>query len=700
MSERLLDLRNIGIMAHIDAGKTTTTERILYYTGVNYRIGEVHEGTATMDWMPQEQERGITITSAATTIYWNRNNQKYKINIIDTPGHVDFTVEVERSLRILDGGVVVFCAVGGVQPQSETVWRQANKYNVPRICYVNKMDRSGADFLGVVEQIHDKLDATPLVLQLPIGMEDSFVGIVDLLTETGYVWDNESLGEKYNAVPVPDDMKDAVAAYRTKLIETVAENDEAILDKYVADPSSISVDELRSSIRKAVLDMKLFPVICGSSFKDKAVQPILDAVVDYLPCPLDTKPVYGTDRNNEKVPVIPSDDAPFSALAFKIQTDPFVGRLVFFRVYSGKFETGSQFLNVNTGKKERMSKIMQMNANKHTVLNEVCAGDIAAGVGFKDIRTGDSLCNPDSPILLENITFPEPVVQIAIEAKKQEDVDRLNIALAKMAEEDPTFSYHFSNETGQTIICGMGELHLDIILDRLTREQNVECSKGRPQVAYKEALTKTVTYHEIYKKQAGGRGKFADIEFEIGPADEGVTGLQFINDTREGVIPKEYMPSIEKGFKSAMQNGILLGYPILSMKVRVFNGSAHPVDSDELAFENAANIAFREASKIAGPVLLEPVMKVEAVAPAEYVGEISSDLTHRRGQVLTLDSQGSLQIVVAEAPLAEMFGYINSLRNITSGRGTFSMEFERYSIPPKEIMDEVIFKTKGYIVNY
>jgi len=425
MSERLQNLRNIGIMAHIDAGKTTTTERILYYTGVNYRIGEVHEGTATMDWMPQEQERGITITSAATTIYWNRNNEKYKINIIDTPGHVDFTVEVERSLRILDGGVVVFCAVGGVQPQSETVWRQANKYSVPRICYVNKMDRSGADFLGVVEQIHDKLDATPLVLQLPIGMEDSFVGIVDLLTETGYIWDSESLGEKYNAVPVPDDMKDAVATYRTKLIETVAENDEAILDKYVADPSSISVDELRSSIRKAVLDMKLFPVICGSSFKDKAVQPILDAVVDYLPCPLDTKPIYGTDRNNKKVPVIPSDDAPFSALAFKIQTDPFVGRLVFFRVYSGKFETGSQFLNVNTGKKERMSKIMQMNANKHTVLNEVCAGDIAAGVGFKDIRTGDSLCNPDKPILLENITFPEPVVQIAVEAKKQEDVENL-----------------------------------------------------------------------------------------------------------------------------------------------------------------------------------------------------------------------------------------------------------------------------------
>ena len=700
MSDRLLHTRNIGIMAHIDAGKTTTTERILYYTGVNYRMGEVHDGTAAMDWMPQEQERGITITSAATTVFWNKNNEKYKINIIDTPGHVDFTVEVERSLRILDGGVVVFCAVGGVQPQSETVWRQADKYCVPRICYVNKMDRVGADFFKVVDQIHEKLGAHPLILQLPIGSEDSFVGLVDLLTETAYVWKDETLGAEYDEYAVPRDMKDIVEEYRNKLIETVAQEDEMLLDKYVENPSSITVDELKTVIRKSVIDMKLFPVLCGSSFKDKGVQPILDAVVDYLPCPLDVKQVFGTDSNNEKVLVPPSEEAPFSALAFKIQTDPYVGRLVFFRVYSGKFESGSQFLNVNTGKKERMSKIMQMNANKHTTVDEILAGDIAAGVGFKDIRTGDSLCDPAHPILLENITFPEPVVQIAVEAKKQEDVEKLNIALAKMAEEDPTFSYHYSDETGQMIICGMGELHLDIILDRLSREQNIDCTKGRPQVAYKEALTKTITYREIYKKQTGGHGKFADIEFEIGPADDGVSGLQFINQIKGGDIPTEFIPYVEKGFKNAMQNGIVLGYPLNSMKVRLFDGSSHPVDSDSLSYEIAASVGFREASKMAGPVLLEPVMKIEVVIPNEYVGDVTGDLNQRRGQVINMETKGGAQIVNAEAPLSEMFGYINSLRNMTSGRGTFTMEFGHYAVPPKDIMEEVIFKIKGYKVSY
>ena len=697
MSDRLRKMRNIGIMAHIDAGKTTTTERILYYTGVNYRMGEVHEGTASMDWMPQEQERGITITSAATTVFWERNDEKYKINIIDTPGHVDFTVEVERSLRILDGGIIVLAAVGGVQPQTETVWRQSDKYRVPRICYVNKMDRSGADFFNVVQQIKDKLDARPIVLQIPIGEEDSFSGLVDLLTETAYVWDSESLGMTFTEYEVPDDMKDVVAKYRTELIETAVEFDDELMDKYLGDPESITVEELRGVIRKATIDLKLFPVVCGSSFKDKGVQPLLDAVVDYLPCPLDVPAHKGTDNKDKEVEILPDEKLPFSALAFKIQTDPYVGRLVFFRVYSGTFESGSQFLNVNSGKKERMSKILQMNANKHTTLDKIYAGDIAAGVGFKDIKTGDSLCDPAHPVMLANITFPEPVVQVAVEAKKQEDVERLNMALAKMVEEDPTFRFSYNEATGQTVVSGMGELHIDVILDRLMREQNVECTKGRPQVAYREALTKTVTYQEVYKKQTGGRGKFADIKFEIGPADEGVMGLQFVNNIKGGDVPTEFIPYVEKGFKNAMQNGVLLGYPVESMKVRLFDGSFHPVDSDSYSFEMAANIGFREAAKLAMPVLLEPIMKAEIISPLDYVGDITGDINQRRGQVMSIGSEGSTQIIGAEVPLAEMFGYINALRNMSSGRATSTMELARYSVMPKNLMDEIIYKTKGYI---
>ncbi|MDL2227967.1 elongation factor G [Bacteroidales bacterium OttesenSCG-928-K03] len=700
MSDRLIHTRNIGIMAHIDAGKTTTTERILYYTGVNYRLGEVHEGTAAMDWMPQEQERGITITSAATTVFWDYDDQKYKINIIDTPGHVDFTVEVERSLRILDGGVVVFCAVGGVEPQSETVWRQADKYNVPRVCYVNKMDRMGSDFFRVVEEIKTKLNAKPLVLQIPIGEELAFVGVVDLIENKAFVWDEESNGVEYEEYEIPTELIDTVNEYRAKLIEAVAELDEELMDKYFIDADSITADEIRRTIRKATIDLKIFPVICGSSFKNKGVQAILDAVVNYLPCPLDVPAIYGTDFNDKKVLVEPDENAPFSALAFKVQTDPFVGRLVFFRVYSGKFVAGSQFLNVNTGKKERMSKILQMHANKQNPLNEILAGDIAAGVGFKDIRTGDTLCDPSRQILLENITFPEPVVQIAVEAKKQEDVEKLNIALAKMAEEDPTFVVSFDNETGQTIISGMGELHLDIILDRLLREQNIDCSKGRPQVAYKETITNSVIHREVYKKQTGGHGKFADIEFEISAADDYKSGLQFVDETKGGVIPSQYIPAIEKGFKSAMQNGVLLGYPVYGIKVRLLDGSFHEVDSDALAFEIAAGIAFRAACRLAGPVILEPIMKVEVVSPSEYIGDISGDLHQRRAQVTRMDSRGDLQILHANAPLAEMFGYISALRNISSGRGTFSMEFSHYSVPPRNIMEEVIYKIKGYKVDF
>jgi elongation factor G len=701
MSDRLLHTRNIGIMAHIDAGKTTTTERMLYYTSTNYRIGEVHEGTATMDWMPQEQERGITITSAATTVFWNVNDQKYKINIIDTPGHVDFTVEVERSLRILDGGVVVFCSVGGVEPQSETVWRQADKYGVPRICFVNKMDRMGADFFHVVNEIKEKLNARPLIVQIPIGEEASFKGVVDLLENKALVWiDDDSQGENFEECEVPESLLQMVKEYRTKLIETVVEEDENLMNKYFSDAESITVEELKAVIRKATINLKLVPVLCGSSLRNKAVQPVLDAVVDYLPCPLDLPPVYGTDTSDNKVQVKPDEDAPFSALSFKIQIDPYVGKLVFFRVYSGKFVAGSQFLNVNTGKKERMSKILQMHANKQNPLTEILAGDIAAGVGFKDIRTGDTLCDVAHPILLENIVFPEPVVKIAIEAKKQEDVDKLTQALEKMSEEDPTFTYGVDSETGQLVVSGMGELHLDIVLDRLMRNYNIACSKGRPQVAYKEAVSETIKHRELYKKQTGGRGKFADIEFELGPADDGVNGLQFIDDTKGGVIPAAFIPAIEKGFKSAMQNGVLLGYPLNSLKVRLIDGSIHEVDSDALSFEIAAGIGFRNACRKAKPVLLEPIMKVEVVSPADYIGDITGDLNQRRAQITKMETRGHLQVLHVNAPLSEMFGYISALRNISSGRGTFSMEFSHYAVPPRAITEDVIYKIKGYKVDF
>lgn len=701
MSDRLLHTRNIGIMAHIDAGKTTTTERMLYYTGTNYRIGEVHEGTATMDWMPQEQERGITITSAATTVFWNVNDQKYKINIIDTPGHVDFTVEVERSLRILDGGVVVFCSVGGVEPQSETVWRQADKYGVPRICFVNKMDRMGADFFHVVNEIKEKLNARPLIVQIPIGEEASFKGVVDLLENKALVWiDDDSQGENFEECEVPESLLQMVKEYRTKLIETVVEEDENLMNKYFSDAESITVEELKAVIRKATINLKLVPVLCGSSLRNKAVQPVLDAVVDYLPCPLDLPPFYGTDTSDNKVQVKPDEDAPFSALSFKIQIDPYVGKLVFFRVYSGKFVAGSQFLNVNTGKKERMSKILQMHANKQNPLTEILAGDIAAGVGFKDIRTGDTLCDVAHPILLENIVFPEPVVKIAIEAKKQEDVDKLTQALEKMSEEDPTFTYGVDSETGQLVMSGMGELHLDIVLDRLMRNYNIACSKGRPQVAYKEAVSETIKHRELYKKQTGGRGKFADIEFELGPADDGVNGLQFIDDTKGGVIPAAFIPAIEKGFKSAMQNGVLLGYPLNSLKVRLIDGSIHEVDSDALSFEIAAGIGFRNACRKAKPVLLEPIMKVEVVSPADYIGDITGDLNQRRAQITKMETRGHLQVLHVNAPLSEMFGYISALRNISSGRGTFSMEFSHYAVPPRAITEDVIYKIKGYKVDF
>lgn len=701
MSDRLLHTRNIGIMAHIDAGKTTTTERMLYYTSTNYRIGEVHEGTATMDWMPQEQERGITITSAATTVFWNVNDQKYKINIIDTPGHVDFTVEVERSLRILDGGVVVFCSVGGVEPQSETVWRQADKYGVPRICFVNKMDRMGADFFHVVNEIKEKLNARPLIVQIPIGEEASFKGVVDLLENKALVWiDDDSQGENFEECEVPESLLQMVKEYRTKLIETVVEEDENLMNKYFSDAESITVEELKAVIRKATINLKLVPVLCGSSLRNKAVQPVLDAVVDYLPCPLDLPPVYGTDTSDNKVQVKPDEDAPFSALSFKIQIDPYVGKLVFFRVYSGKFVAGSQFLNVNTGKKERMSKILQMHANKQNPLTEILAGDIAAGVGFKDIRTGDTLCDVAHPILLENIVFPEPVVKIAIEAKKQEDVDKLTQALEKMSEEDPTFTYGVDSETGQLVVSGMGELHLDIVLDRLMRNYNIACSKGRPQVAYKEAVSETIKHRELYKKQTGGHGKFADIEFELGPADDGVNGLQFIDDTKGGVIPAAFIPAIEKGFKSAMQNGVLLGYPLNSLKVRLIDGSIHEVDSDALSFEIAAGIGFRNACRKAKPVLLEPIMKVEVVSPADYIGDITGDLNQRRAQITKMETRGHLQVLHVNAPLSEMFGYISALRNISSGRGTFSMEFSHYAVPPRAITEDVIYKIKGYKVDF
>lgn len=699
MTEKLLHTRNIGIMAHIDAGKTTTTERILYYTGISYKIGEVHDGTATMDWMIQEQERGITITSAATTVFWDCRDQKYKINIIDTPGHVDFTVEVERSLRVLDGAVAIFCAVGGVEPQSETVWKQADKYNVPRIAFVNKMDRSGADFFGVINQMKEKLGANPIPLQIPIGEEETFTGVVDLITNKAIIWDNESQGMNFTENEVPADLLKVVEEYRLKLIEGVAEENEQLFEKFLADHNSITPVEMRDIIRKATIEQRIIPVLCGASFKNKGVQPLLDAIVSYLPNPSDVESVSGINPYTEKEEVRHADASePFAALAFKIATDPFVGRLAFLKVYSGTLTAGSYVLNTGTGKKERISRIMQMHANKQNPLTTVEAGDIVAVVGFKEIRTGDTLCDEKHPIVLESIVFPEPVISVAVEPKTQDDVDKLDLALNKLAEEDPTFSVRVDEETGQTIISGMGELHLEIIADRLKREFKIDTNKGNPQVAYKEALVSTVHHREVYKKQTGGRGRFADIEFEIGPADDGIKGLQFINDVKGGNIPKEYIPAIEKGFRVAMQNGVLAGFSMESLKVRLIDGSYHNVDSDPLAFEICAKVGFRESVKAGRNVLLEPIMKLEVNVPDEYVGDITSDLNKRRANVEGIDSKPRYQIVKAHVPLAEMFGYVTSLRTITSGRGNSSMEFSHYAELPQSLTDDVIYKLKGYLV--
>lgn len=700
MSGKLTYTRNIGIMAHIDAGKTTTTERILYYTGRNYKLGEVHEGTATMDWMVQEQERGITITSAATTVSWEFENQEYRINIIDTPGHVDFTVEVERSLRVLDGAVAVFCAVGGVEPQSETVWKQADKYKVPRICFVNKMDRAGADFYHVLNDIKEKLGANPIPLQLPIGAEEDFQGVVDLISNKAIVWDDESKGMHYYEGPVPEDMLEIVDEYRTKLVEGCAEEDEALMEKYFHDHNSITTEEMRAIIRKATIEMRITPVVCGSAFKNKGVQNLLDAVVSFLPNPYDMDSVIGINPDNgDEEERKPDADEPFSALAFKIATDPFVGRIAFFRVYSGSLDAGSYVLNATSGKKERISRIFQMHANKQNPINTIEAGDIGAAVGFKEIRTGDTLCSEKHPVILESMSFPEPVISLAIEPRTQDDVDKLDVALLKLTEEDPTLTIRTNPETGQSILSGMGELHLDIIIDRLKREFKIEINKGAPQVAYHEAVKSVVRHREVYKKQTGGKGKFADIEFELGPVDEGVKGLQFINEVKGGNIPKEFIPAIEKGFKLAMHNGVLAGFALESLKVRLLDGSFHTVDSDALSFEICAKIAFKDAARKANSVLLEPVMKLEVSCPDDYLGDVTGDLNKRRAMLENVEARVRYQIVHAKVPLSEMFGYVTSLRTITSGRGNSSMEFSHYAEVPKSMADDVIMKVKGYILN-
>jgi len=704
-------LRNIGISAHIDAGKTTTTERILYYTGLSHKIGEVHDGAATMDWMEQEQERGITITSAATTTFWKYptvqgqpvdNTSDYRINIIDTPGHVDFTVEVERSLRVLDGAVMLYDAVSGVEPQSETVWRQADKYHVPRICFVNKMDRAGADFFNVVKEIKEKLGGNAVPIQVPIGSESDFKGVVDLITNNAIVWNDEDKGMTYNYVEIPDDLKDIVEEWRQNLVESVAEYDEALLEKFFDDPDSITREEMMEAIRKAVIDMSFYPVMCGSAFKNKGVQALLDAVCAYLPSPLDMPPIIGENpESGEEESRKPENDQPFAALAFKIATDPFVGRLCFFRVYSGKLDAGSYIHNVRTGKKERISRLMQMHSNKQNAIDTVIAGDIAAGVGFKDIKTGDTLTNEKNKIVLESMSFPEPVIGYAIEPKTQADLDKLGVAISKLVEEDPTLQVQTDHETGQTVLRGMGELHLDIIMDRLKREFKVEVNQGAPEVSYKEAIKTSVEHKEVYKKQTGGRGKFADIVFELGPKDEDYKepGLQFLNQIVGGVIPKEFIPAIEKGFKEAMKNGPLAGYPIQDMKVRLYHGSFHDVDSDALSFEMAARIGYKEAAKKAKPVLLEPIMGVEVVTPEEFTGPITGDLNKRRGIMKSMDPKGTAQIIKADVPLSELFGYVTSLRTISSGRATASLTFSHYEEVPRNIADDVITKVKGEAVN-
>jgi elongation factor G len=637
MSERLIHTRNIGIMAHIDAGKTTTTERILYYTGINYKIGEVDDGTATMDWMVQEQERGITITSAATTVFWKLKGEDYKINIIDTPGHVDFTVEVERSLRVLDGAIAIFCAVGGVEPQSETVWRQATKYNIPRIAYVNKMDRSGADYFRVLQHIKTKLKANPIPLQLPIGVEDSFTGVVDLVENKAYTWDEASFGSEFFETEIPADMLEMVAEYRTQLIEGAAEESEELLEKFLADHDSLTPQDLISAVRKATLEGRIVPVLCGSSFHNKGVQKLIDAIALYLPSPLDVPPVEGINPFTNKTETRKADEnEPFAALAFKIAMDAFVGKIAYFRVYSGQIEEGKVVLNTNTNKRERFARILQMHANKRNPLQKIAAGDIGVAVGFKEIRTGDTLTDLQHPIVLENIVFPEPVINVAVEPRTQDDMERMNLALRKLAEEDPTFDVHYDNETGQTIIRGMGELHLEVLTDRLKREYGVEVSQGKPQVSYREAILTEIEYREVYKKQTGGKGKFADLTIVMGPADEGVKGLQFIDETRGGVLPKEYIAAIEKGFRTSMLNGVLAGFSLISLKVRLRDGATHPVDSDALAFEIAAAQAFRNASRMAGTALLEPIMKLAITTPEDYVGDVASDVNKRSVVILKM----------------------------------------------------------------
>ena len=697
-NSKLRFTRNIGIMAHIDAGKTTVTERILFYTGKNYKIGEVHEGAATMDWMVQEQERGITITSAATTVFWQLNNKKHKINIIDTPGHVDFTVEVERSLRVLDGAVGLFCAVGGVEPQSETVWRQANKYNVPRISFVNKMDRSGADFFGVVEQIKDRLHANPVPIQIPIGAEEDFQGVVDLVKNKAFVWDDSTQGVKIVEIPIPEDLVDTVYEYRMKLIEGVAEESDELLEKFMEDPDSITEQEMIDVIRRATLDLKITPVMCGSAFKNKGIQMLLNAIIEFLPSPLDIDAVKGVNPKTEKEEYrSPDPNDNFSALAFKIATDPYMGRLCFFRVYSGTLKSGSYILNVNTGKKERISRIMQMHANKQNPLDQIEAGDIGAAVGFKTIRTGDTLTDEKHPIILESITFPDPVISVAIEPKTQGDMEKMGAALAKLAEEDPTFKVRSDENSGQTIISGMGELHLDILIDRLKREFKVECQVGNPQVAYKEAITTSVMHKEVYKKQTGGRGKFADIQFELSPAEGDELGLEFVDEVKGGNIPREFIPSVKKGFETAMQNGVLAGYPLESMRVRLIDGSFHPVDSDQLSFEMAAKRGFKAAARKAKSVLLEPIMKLEVVTPDEYVGDVTGDLNRRRAILEDITTKTGFQVVKAKVPLSEMFGYVTSLRTLSSGRASSTMEFHNYKATPAAIAEEIINKIKGIV---
>ena len=701
MSKELTNTRNIGISAHIDAGKTTTTERVLYYTGKVHKIGEVHEGAATMDWMVQEQERGITITSAATTTYWNYLNDQYKINIIDTPGHVDFTVEVERSLRVLDGAVALFCAVGGVEPQSETVWRQMNKYRVPRIGFGNKMGRAGANFLNVVAKVKERLRGNPVPLQLPIGAEDMFKGVVDLITNKAIIWHEETKGATFDVVPIPVDMQADVNHWRANLVEAVAEFDDHLMEKFFEDPNSITEDELRTAIRKAVIAMKITPMMCGSAFKNKGVQAMLDAVIQYLPAPNEIENVKGVNPNSDQEEERKADPKDkFAALAFQIMTDPFVGRLAFFRVYSGRLDAGSYVLNARTGKNERISRIIRMHANKQNPIDFIEAGDIGAAVGFKEIKTGDTLCDVNAPIILESMSFPTPVIGLAIEPKTQADVDKLGMALAKLAEEDPTFRVHTDEETGQTVISGMGELHLEIIVDRLKREFKVECNQGAPQVAYKEAIMGSASHRETYKKQTGGRGKFADIQFEISPADadwlaKGHTGLQFVNEITGGSIPREFIPAIQKGFDAAMGTGVLAGYPLESMKVRIYDGSFHAVDSDSLSFEICAKMGYREAAAKAKPVLMEPIMKVEVVTPDLYMGDVMGDLNKRRGQLEGMDTRAGAQVIKAKVPLSEMFGYVTSLRTITSGRASSSMEFSHYSECPRTLAEEVIAKAKG-----